>query len=165
MKKDAPRATTTPRFVSDSCLSYLFMKNKLYNQYDYLGLISYRLNEDTCEFSLTLHRKLQFIPSPGKNAWTENEKYSQVTFLHETGHMLGLSHPGHPEKNKAAPGSEADYEIDTESLMGFGNKLRQKDFQKAFCNRISKSMKKRYNKAQGNNSSNPYEHCKKWTAK
>lgn len=80
--------------------------------------------------------------------------------------MLGLSHPGQSGKKKASPGSEIDYEIDAESLMGLGNKLRLNDFQKAFCNRISKSMKKRYNKAQGNSScSNPYEHCQKWIAK
>ena len=243
-------------FVMDGYNSYLFMNNGLCNEYDFLGLISTKLNETSCEFRLTLHWKIKFIPSMGNHKWNESEKYlwlnnaknlvsnyfnvshnfkcysnddccnickngikvdvvinekptkfkldflvivyknkrirseaskslglvrfnqddinektlrnkyKQITLLHETGHMLGLSHPGQSGKKKASPGSEIDYEIDAESLMGFGNKLRLNDFQKAFCNRISKSMKKRYNKAQGNSScSNPYEHCQKWIAK
>ncbi len=55
----------------------------------------------------------------------------QVPLIHEIGHLLGLDHPGGVSNCKAA------YEADKSSLMGSGMDMRDDDFTKAFCSRIS----------------------------
>lgn len=87
--------------------------------------------------------------------------YEKVTIIHETGHMLGLSHPGQASPRKALPNSREDYEADPESLMGLGNILRPRDFQKAFCNRVQSMMRQRLQNKKKNSS----KYCTKWIAK
>ena len=63
--------------------------------------------------------------------------FAQRSILHEIGHRLGLKHPGH--ELGVEPNTPADYEADEPSLMGKGEVLREKDFDKAFCDHISVS--------------------------
>lgn len=60
--------------------------------------------------------------------------YKQVAAIHETGHMLGLKHPGVAYGAKS--NSYEDYAADAPSLMGFGMEMRVEDFDKAFCSHI-----------------------------
>jgi RHS repeat-associated protein len=72
----------------------------------------------------------------------------QIPVVHETGHMLGLEHPGMhmfpdnprpPACFKPSPGTPPDiweYDADPGSLMGRGMQLRIEDFQDAFCDHI-----------------------------
>ena len=56
---------------------------------------------------------------------------SQVTIVHEVGHMLRLDHPGGRSNASSA------YRADWQSLMGGGMTLRLPDFDKAFSNHVS----------------------------
>lgn len=62
----------------------------------------------------------------------------QIPVVHETGHMLGLQHPGQhfPAHLRPRSGSHADYAADPGSLMGEGMQLRIQDFHQAFCKHI-----------------------------
>jgi len=72
------------------------------------------------------------------NAEPKGGDMPQTAILHETGHMLGLQHPGHywPHNIRPIPNSLQDYMVDKNSLMGAGNELRPQDFMRAFCKHI-----------------------------
>jgi len=65
------------------------------------------------------------------NPQNKGASQPQVPIVHETGHMLGLHHPG------GANNSDAAYQADLDSLMGGGMVLRLPDFNQAFCDKIS----------------------------
>jgi hypothetical protein len=65
------------------------------------------------------------------NPQNKGASQPQVPVVHETGHMLGLDHPG------GANNSSGAYQADFDSLMGGGAILRLPDFNKAFCDKIS----------------------------
>ena len=64
------------------------------------------------------------------NGQNKGASVPQVPVVHETGHMLGLDHPG------GANNSSSAYQADFESLMGGGMSLRLPDFDKAFCDKL-----------------------------
>lgn len=49
---------------------------------------------------------------------------SQVPFVHEFGHLLGLQHPGQSLNPPAQPNSPADYAADAPALLGSGMQMR-----------------------------------------
>lgn len=55
------------------------------------------------------------------------QSYDQIPFVHEIGHVLGLTHPGGKSNTKDA------YLTDPGSLMGIGMEMRAEDFESAFC--------------------------------
>ena len=65
------------------------------------------------------------------NPQNKGASQPQVPVVHETGHQLGLDHPG------GANNSAGAYQADYDSLMGGGMILRLPDFNKAFCDKIS----------------------------
>ena len=65
------------------------------------------------------------------NPQNKGASQPQVPIVHETGHMLGLQHPG------GANNSASAYLADFDSLMGGGGILRLSDFNQAFCGRMS----------------------------
>ena len=62
----------------------------------------------------------------------QNKGYSQpqIPIVHETGHQLGLDHPGGRSNRPFA------YQADPASLMGLGMQMRPADFSAAFCDHI-----------------------------
>lgn len=72
------------------------------------------------------------------NPQNKGASQPQVPIVHETGHMLGLPHPGQDQSPPAVPNSPADYSADTDALMGAGMSLRIHNFDRAFCDQISK---------------------------
>lgn len=76
------------------------------------------------------------------NPQNKGASMPQVPILHETGHMLGLDHPGGNSNSQAA------YWADIDALMGGGNIMRKGSFTKAFCSQIKGG-----------------KNCKSWSAK
>jgi len=94
---------------------------------------------DTADFTVDVMREV-----PGGVSWVDRGNRTssmsmeaslpvhgkaQQTAVHETGHMMGLNHPG-------SKGAKNEYTKDRESLMGLGMELRLPDFQKVFCDRV-----------------------------
>ena len=78
---------------------------------------------------------LEPVERQGKN---KNETIEQTPIIHETGHMLGVPHPGQrlPEGQRPVRNSREDYRIDPYSLMGLGMELRLVDYNDMFCKKI-----------------------------
>ncbi|PNC18835.1 hypothetical protein CXU22_03295 [Akkermansia muciniphila] len=93
----------------------------------------------------TMEHQSFVIPSKGEAEFDNGDvfykppHYDQVPIVHETGHMLGLDHPGQnkPWLWRPSPNSPDDYMADPESLMGIGMEFRTRDFDKAFCSHIN----------------------------
>ena len=90
-------------------------------------------------------RRCRLVELNRSSIETKTENYggqpaTRNDFLHEIGHMMGLSHSGKPI-GRSSTGALDEYEEDRESLMGLGMQFRIDDFQKACCAKIKSANK------------------------
>lgn len=130
-------------------------KDRIENYFNGLSMRCYSDCGDTCPEGVSIRLNANFQETQSSSVAQTDVHYDRVgrshegkvdrfdpvdndgrTIIHEAGHWLRMMHPGQFLDPKEELGSLRDYEADPGDIMGAGWEMRERNFNKAFCEQI-----------------------------